>query len=127
MQNSIDMMISPTPDTANAATISPSINGAIILEDGAEASIVGKIYEKFDYPAMVLSLPNGEQRLANIRLLSDTAAEYEAQGIFGIHDFVKHIEKITKKNGIIIPVLLYYESNAINEFCLRIYLTRELA
>lgn len=61
------------------------------------SDMIEKIYEKFDYPAMVLSLPNGEQRLANIRLLSDTAAEYEAQGIFGIHDFVKHIEKITKK------------------------------
>ncbi len=64
---------------------------------GSASEIIEKIYDEFDYQAMIQSLPNGEQRLANIRLLLDTASEYESQGICGIHDFVKHIEKLTKK------------------------------
>lgn len=52
------------------------------------------IFEKYDYPVMISSLPGGEQRLANIKLLTETADEYEEQGIFGIHDFVKYTEKL---------------------------------
>lgn len=52
------------------------------------------IFEKYEYTVMVSSLPGGEQRLANVNLLAETADEYEEQGIFCIHDFVKYIEKL---------------------------------
>ena len=60
------------------------------------SEILQKILDKYDYERMVSSLPNGEQRLANIRLLIDTVDECEAQGQVSIHDFVKYLERITK-------------------------------
>ncbi len=56
-----------------------------------------KIYRHYDYPNMIASLPGGEQRSANIRLLSETADNYEKNGKFGIHDFIKYIEVIKAK------------------------------
>lgn len=61
------------------------------------ADMIEKIYADFDYPSMVQSLPNGDQRLANIRLLADTATDYEAGGIYGIHDFIKYVERMVSK------------------------------
>jgi ATP-dependent helicase/nuclease subunit A len=55
------------------------------------------IFEKYEYGVMVSSLPGGEQRLANVNLLVETADEYEEQGIFCIHDFVKYTEKLKAK------------------------------
>ena len=55
------------------------------------------IFEKYEYEVMVSSLPGGEQRLANINLLVETADEYEQQGIYCIHDFVKYTEKLKAK------------------------------
>ena len=52
------------------------------------------IFEKYEYTVMVSSLPGGEQRLANVNLLIETADEYEEQGIFCIHDFIKYMEKL---------------------------------
>ena len=58
------------------------------------------IFEKYEYEVMVSSLPGGEQRLANINLLVETADEYEQQGIYCIHDFVKYTEKLKAKQDI---------------------------
>ncbi len=58
------------------------------------SDIIREIYEKYEYTVMVSSLPGGEQRFANVKLLAETADEYEEQGIFCIHDFVKYIEKL---------------------------------
>ncbi|MBP5493715.1 MAG: helicase-exonuclease AddAB subunit AddA [Lachnospiraceae bacterium] len=55
------------------------------------------IFEKYEYAVMVSSLPGGEQRLANVNLLVETADEYEEQGIYCIHDFVKYTEKLKAK------------------------------
>lgn len=55
------------------------------------------IFEKYEYGVMVSSLPGGEQRLANVNLLVETADEYEEQGIYCIHDFVKYVEKLKAK------------------------------
>lgn len=55
------------------------------------------IFEKYEYTVMVSSLSGGEQRLANVNLLIETADEYEEQGIFCIHDFVKYIEKLKSR------------------------------
>lgn len=59
--------------------------------------MITDIYDRFDYVAMMLSLPGGEQRLANIKLLLDTAAEYEAGGLFNLHEFIRHIDSLKKR------------------------------
>ena len=61
------------------------------------SDIIRKIYEKYEYTVMVSSLPGGEQRLANVNLLAETADEYEDQGIFCIHDFIKYTEKLKNR------------------------------
>ncbi len=61
------------------------------------SDMLREIYARYDYTVMVSSLPNGEQRLANVKMLIDTAEEYEQQGVVGIHDFVKFIEKMKKR------------------------------
>ncbi|MBP5528787.1 MAG: helicase-exonuclease AddAB subunit AddA [Lachnospiraceae bacterium] len=61
------------------------------------SDMIRMIFEKYEYAVMVSSLPGGEQRLANVNLLAETADEYEEQGIYCIHDFVKYIEKLKAK------------------------------
>lgn len=61
------------------------------------SEMIDEIYKDFDYLARSQSLPNGEQRFANVKLLLDTAEELEEQGLFGLHDFVKAMEDMTKK------------------------------
>ncbi len=61
------------------------------------SDMIRMIFEKYEYFVMVSSLPGGEQRLANVKLLAETADEYEEQGIFCIHDFVKYVEKLKAK------------------------------
>ena len=61
------------------------------------SDIIREIYEKYEYTVMVSSLPGGEQRLANVNLLAETADEYEDQGIFCIHDFIKYIERLKSR------------------------------
>ena len=58
------------------------------------SDLIREIYEKYEYTIMVSSLPGGEQRLANVNLLAETADEYEEQGIYCIHDFIKYTEKL---------------------------------
>ena len=58
------------------------------------SDMLREIYARYDYTVMVSSLPNGEQRLANMKMLIDTAEEYETQGVVGIHDFIKFIDNI---------------------------------
>ena len=61
------------------------------------SDMIRMIIEKYEYGVMVSSLPGGEQRLANVNLLVETADEYEEQGIYCIHDFVKYTEKLKAK------------------------------
>ena len=58
------------------------------------SEMLREMYEKYEYMVMVSSLPGGEQRLANVKLLIETADEFENQGIYCIHDFIKYIEKL---------------------------------
>lgn len=58
------------------------------------SDMLREIYERYEVLIMVSSLPGGEQRLANVKLLAETADEYETQGIFCIHDFVKYTENL---------------------------------
>ncbi|MCR5847928.1 MAG: helicase-exonuclease AddAB subunit AddA [Lachnospiraceae bacterium] len=58
------------------------------------SDLIREIYDRYEYTVMVSSMPGGEQRLANVKLLVDTADEYEEQGMYGIHDFIKSIEKL---------------------------------
>ncbi|MBQ2667189.1 MAG: helicase-exonuclease AddAB subunit AddA [Clostridia bacterium] len=48
---------------------------------------------------IVRSMPDGESRLANIRLLEKYAAEYESNGYNGISGFVRFIERLKKNRS----------------------------
>ena len=48
---------------------------------------------------IVRSLPDGESRLANVRLLEKYAAEYESHGYNGISGFVRFIERLKKNRS----------------------------
>jgi len=48
---------------------------------------------------IVRSMPDGESRLANIRLLERYAAEYESNGYNGISGFVRFIERLKKNRS----------------------------
>lgn len=48
---------------------------------------------------IVRSMPEGESRLANIRLLEKYAAEYESHGYNGISGFVRFIERLKKNRS----------------------------
>ncbi len=48
---------------------------------------------------LVRSMPGGENRLANIRLLEKYAAEYEAYGYNGVSGFVRFVERLKKNRS----------------------------
>lgn len=56
------------------------------------ADMLDKLFDYYDYIAMVQSLPGGEQRAANMKLLQDSVYAFEAEGKYGVHDFIKYIE-----------------------------------
>lgn len=61
------------------------------------AEMIGILYERFDYETTVQSLPGGEQRYANVKLLTDTALGFETSGLYNIHDFIGYVEKMRMK------------------------------
>ena len=62
------------------------------------ADMLDEIFDKYDYIAMVKSLPGGEQRAANMKLLQDSVYQFEAEKKFGVHDFVKYLEGLMTKD-----------------------------
>ena len=52
------------------------------------------VVEKTDYYHLVGSMPNGEQRMANIRMLLEKAGDYEKTSFKGIFHFLQYIEEI---------------------------------
>ena len=77
------------------------------------SDMLREIYDRYEYPVMVSSLPGGEQRLANVKLLAETADEYESQGIFGIHDFVKYTENLKARQDMGEANMLDEEANVV--------------
>lgn len=57
------------------------------------------LYEKTGYLNLVQSMPNGELRLANLRLLLEYAKKYEASGYNGLSGFIRFIDRLQKNNA----------------------------
>lgn len=57
------------------------------------------LYLKTGYPDMVLAMPDGENRLANLRLLQKQAHDYEASGYNGISGFIRFIDKLSRNRS----------------------------
>jgi len=56
--------------------------------------LIWSLLEKTDYYHLVGSMPNGEQRMANIRVFMEKAAEYENTSFKGLFHFVQYIEQL---------------------------------
>ncbi len=56
--------------------------------------LIWSLIEKTDYYHLVGSMPNGEQRMANIRMFMEKAAEYEKTSFKGVFHFVQYMEQL---------------------------------
>jgi hypothetical protein len=56
-------------------------------------AIVEHALELTHFEAVLLGLPNGLQRVANVRKLTETAREFETHRFFGLGDFVRHLRE----------------------------------
>ena len=57
------------------------------------------LYSKTDYPDMVLAMEDGEERLANLRLLERYARDYEGSGYHGVSGFVAFLDRLKRNNS----------------------------
>ena len=56
--------------------------------------LIWSFLDKTDYYHLVGSMPNGEQRMANIRVFMEKAAEYEKTSFKGVFHFVQYMEQL---------------------------------
>jgi len=56
--------------------------------------LLGLVYDQTKYPAFVSSMPGGEIRQANLRLLLERAMEFEETSLKGLFHFVNYIERL---------------------------------
>lgn len=61
--------------------------------------LIRMVYEKTGLLDLVQAMPNGELRLANLRLLLEYAKKYEASGYGGLSGFLRFIERLRKNNA----------------------------
>lgn len=59
--------------------------------------LVWYIYNKTGYYDYISVLPNGVQKIANLKLLFEKAKEYETASFKGLYNFINFIEKLQKK------------------------------
>ena len=58
--------------------------------------LLGRLLQETAFPAVVLAMPGGEQRKANLDMLLQKAADYDATSYRGLFHFVRYIEKLQK-------------------------------
>ena len=63
-------------------------------ERASLTAIIERALELTRFEAVMLGLPNGAQRAANVRKLTETAREFEAHRFFGLGDFVRHLRRL---------------------------------
>lgn len=61
--------------------------------------LINLVYEKTGYINLVQAMPNGELRLANLRLLLEYAKKYEAAGYGGLSGFIRFIDRLQKNDS----------------------------
>ncbi len=65
-------------------------------ERASLTTIIERALELTRFEAVMLGLPNGLQRAANVRKLMETAREFEAHRFFGLGDFVRHLRLLVE-------------------------------
>ena len=65
--------------------------------------LIQAVYDKTGYLNLVQAMPNGELRLANLRLLLEYAKKYEASGYNGLSGFIRFIDRLQKSNSDLAP------------------------
>ncbi len=66
-------------------------------ERASLTTIIERALELTRFEAVILGLPNGLQRAANVRKLMETAREFEAHRFFGLGDFVRHLRRLVRE------------------------------
>lgn len=61
------------------------------------------LYQDTGYTSMVLSMTNGDLRLANLRLLAEYAGKYDSTAYKGLSGFIRFIDKLEEKKGDLAP------------------------
>lgn len=56
--------------------------------------LIWSLLDKTDYYHLVGSMPNGEQRMANIRMFMEKAGEYEKTSFKGVFHFIQYMEQL---------------------------------
>lgn len=60
--------------------------------------LIWHMYHRTGYYDYVSLLPNGTQKIANLKLLFEKAKDYEKASFKGLYDFIRFIEKLQKSN-----------------------------
>ncbi len=58
------------------------------------SELIRKIYEDTSFSTICAALPNGNQRVSNLRLLQSMAADYDRTSILGISGFVRYLDRM---------------------------------
>jgi ATP-dependent helicase/nuclease subunit A len=66
-------------------------------ERASLTAIVERALELSRFEAVMLGLPHGLQRAANVRKLMETAREFETHRFFGLGDFVRHLRRLVQE------------------------------
>ena len=61
--------------------------------------LIWKIYSDTGFYDYVGTMPNGELRQANLKLLFEKAKQYETASFKGLYNFIKFVEKLKLNNG----------------------------
>ncbi|MCI1955940.1 MAG: helicase-exonuclease AddAB subunit AddA [Oscillospiraceae bacterium] len=61
--------------------------------------LIRTVFEKTGFCDIVQAMPNGELRLANLRLLLEYAKKYEASGYNGLTGFLRFLDRLQRNSG----------------------------
>ncbi len=83
----------------DAALSAKAVLGALrkMRERAALTAILERALELTRFEAVMLGLPNGLQRAANVRKLIETAREFETHHFFGLGDFARHLRRLVQE------------------------------
>lgn len=73
--------------------------------------LLWRIVEETNYSNYVYSMPNGEQRIANVELLLKKAKDFESTSYKGLFNFSRYIELLKKNEVDVAPAAKVDESN----------------
>jgi ATP-dependent helicase/nuclease subunit A len=61
---------------------------------GSIMDVIDRALAATGYEAVMLGMPQGRQRVANLRKLAELARDFQSQRFFNFHDFVAHLRRL---------------------------------